>query len=269
MTWTLVARHDGSQLVGERSVKLLLGLLAFVIVLAGYVYPVWGTPPFTTARFGGFVVSWLTTLVPLVGLLIGYNAVVSDRESGAIRLSLSLPHSRRDLLVGTFCSRAGVVAATIVAALVVAGALVVYPFGELVLWRFLLFVPLTVAYGAAWTGLGIAVSFAVTTQRRALVTAFALFFLFALVWDPAAQLLEIGLHTVGLVDGALPGPLQFVVGLEPGNVFERVTTGFVDPSASVDGPWYLGPWVALGLLACWVVVPAELAFRRFAESDLA
>ena len=45
MTWAAVTRHDGTQLVGERSVQLLLGLLGFVIVLAGYVYPVWAAPP--------------------------------------------------------------------------------------------------------------------------------------------------------------------------------------------------------------------------------
>jgi ABC-2 type transport system permease protein len=269
MTWPVVTRHDGKQLVGERSVRLLLGLLGVVVVLAGYVYPVWAAPPHTTARFGGFAVDWLTTLVPLVGLLIGYNAVVSDRESGAIRLSLSLPHSRRDLLVGTFVSRVGLVAATTVAALVLAGALVVYPFGELALLGFLLFVPLAVAFGAVWTGLGIAISFAVSTQRRALVVAFALFFVFALVWDPAAGALRLGLQAAGLLEGALPAPVRFVVGLEPGNLFERVTTGFVDPGASVDGPWYLGPWVALVLLVGWIVAPLALAFRRFAGSDLA
>ena len=269
MTWPVVTRHDGAQLVGERSVKLLLGLLGVVIVLAGYVYPVWAAPPHTTARFGGFAVDWLTTLVPLVGLLIGYNAVVSDRESGAIRLSLSLPHSRRDLLVGTVVSRVGLVGATIVGATIVAGALVVYPFGEIALLGFLLFVPLAVAFAAVWTGLGIAISFAVSTQRRALVVAFTLFFVFALVWDPAAQALQLGLQAAGLLEGELPAPVRFVVGLEPGNLFERVTAGFVDPGASVDGPWYLGPWVALVLLVGWIVAPLALAFRRFAGSDLA
>jgi ABC-2 type transport system permease protein len=269
MTWSVVARHDGRTTVGERSVRLLLGLLAFVIVLAGYMYPLAGTPPYTTARFGGFAVGWLTTVVPLVGLLLGYNAVVTDRESGAIRLSLSLPHSRRDLLLGTAVSRVGLVAATVVAAMVVAGWLVVYPFGELALPRFVLFVCLSVVYGAIWTGLGIAVSFTVATRRRALVLAFTLFFLFVLVWDPAVEVLELGLNTVGAVDGDLPAPVRFVTGLTPGNAFERATTGLVDPSASVDGPWYLGPWVALVLLAGWVVVPMELAFRRFAGSDLA
>lgn len=269
MTWTVVARQDGRSVFGERSVKLLLGLLATPMVFAGYLYPLLGTEPITTARFGGFAVGWLTTVVPLVGLLLGYNAVAGDRESGAIRLSLSLPHSRRDLLVGTFLSRAGLVAATSVAAMAVAGVLVVYPFGALALPQYLLFVGLVALFGAVWTGLGVAVSVAVTTRRRALVLAVALFFLFVFVWGPAAGALETGLNVVGVIDGPLPDPARFVVGIPPDAAFERVTTGFVDPGASVDGPWYMGPWVALALLVAWVVVPLELAYRRFAGGDLA
>jgi ABC-2 type transport system permease protein len=268
MTWTVVARQDSRSVFGERSVKLLLGLLATAIVLAGYLYPILGRGPPTTARFGGFAVGWLTTVVPLVGLLLGYNAIAGDRESGAIRLSLSLPHSRRDLLVGAFLGRAGLVAVTSVAALVVAGVLVVYPFGALALPRFLLFVGLVVVFGAVWTGLGVAVSVAVATRRRALVSAVALFFLFVFVWDPAAGALEAGLTALGVLDGGLPGPARFVVGITPDAAFERVTTGFVDPGASVDGPWYMGPWVAVVLLVAWLVVPLELAYRRFAGGDL-
>lgn len=268
MTWAVVARQDGRAVFGERSVKLLLGLLAVVIVLAGYLYPVLGTEPITTARFGGFAVGWLTTVVPLVGLLLGYNAVAGDRESGAIRLSLSLPHSRRDLLVGTFLSRAGLVTATSVAALAVAGVLVVYPFGALALPRYLLFVGLVVLFGAVWTGLGVAVSVAVATRRRALVAAVALFLLFVFVWEPATGALETGLTALGVLDGSLPAPARFAVGVAPDAAFERATTGFVDPAASVDGPWYMGPSVAVALLVAWLVVPLELAYRRFAGGDL-
>ena len=105
MAWRTIAHQDLELTVGSRSSKLLLWLTVLSVILAAYIYPIRGSAPITTARFGGFVTGWLTTLLPLVGVLLGYGAVVSERESGAIRLSLSLPHSRRDLLVGTVVSR--------------------------------------------------------------------------------------------------------------------------------------------------------------------
>ncbi|WP_459192741.1 ABC transporter permease [Halosimplex sp. J119] len=268
MTWRSVARQDGALTVGDRSSKVLLGLVAFAVAFAGYVYPVIGTEPYTTARFPGFVEGTLTTLVPFVGVLLGYNAVVSDRESGAIRLALSLPQSRGDVVLGKYVSRTGVLAATLVGALVVAGALVVYPFGQLALGRFLLFVALTVAFAAVWSGIGVAVSLAVATKRRALVLGFALLFLFVLMWSTIERALTMGLTAAGLADDGLPAAAEFVFALAPNRVFTRATAGIVDPSRSVGDAWYLNEWLALLLLALWVVGPLGLAYVRFAGRDL-
>ncbi|RXK47456.1 ABC transporter permease subunit [Halorientalis pallida] len=268
MSWDVIARQDWALTVGERSTKGLLGLLGFVIVVTAYVYPVSGPGPHTTGRFAGAVHGSLTTLVPIVGVLLGYNAVVSERESGALRLSLSLPHSRADVVFGKFLGRVGVVTATLVASLAVAGFLVVYPFGELEAFRYLAFVGFTVWFGGVWTGIGIATSIAAATKRRALVLALFVFFVFVMVWDTVDSGVTLALNFVGLVDGALPDPLQFYFGLEPGRVFGRLTDGFVDPSATVDGAWYLSEWVALVLFVLWLVGPLGLAYRRFARGDL-
>jgi ABC-2 type transport system permease protein len=269
MTWRLIARHDGRTTVEQWSVKLLLGFLVFVVMLSGYVYPVFGAQPITTGRFPGFVSGSLTTLVPFVGMLLSYGAVVGARESGAIRLSLSLPLSRGDLVLGKLLSRAGLLTGTLLASLLGAGALVVYPFGELEPWRFLGFLILTVLFGLVWTALGVAVSVAVSTKRRALVLGFGAVFLFVVVWDAVVGAVRLSLNAAGLVDGELPGVVLFLVGLEPGRVFGRVTTGFVTPGTSPPGPWYLNEWVALALLVLWVAGPLGLAFRRFNGSDIA
>lgn len=269
MRWRPVAGHEASVVLGARSVKYVLGLLVGVVLLSGYLYPLFGQEPYTTARFSGFVIGSLTTLVPFVGVLIGYGAVASERESGALRLSLSLPRSRSDLVFGKFLGRTAVLAGAVVFALAGAGFLVVYPFGDLELLPYLGFAALTVAFAGIWTGLGLAVSLSVATERRALVLGFGLFFAFVIAWDVAVSALQFGLESAGVVEGALPDPLRFVVGLPPGELYERVVTGFVDPAGSVDGPWYLGKWVALGLFALWGIGPLGLAYRRFEGSDLA
>lgn len=268
MTWRVVARRDGAVTVGTRSARALLGLLVAAVLLAGYVYPVFGGDPVTTARFPGFVHGTLATLVPFVGVLLGYNAVVDERESGAIRLALSLPQSRWDVVFGKYVSRTGLLTAALLGSLAAAGALVVYPFGELKLAPFVLYVALTLAFGAVWSGLGVAVSLAVATSRRALVVGFGLLFLFVVVWDALADALALGLEAAGVLGGDLPDAVEVLFALEPGRVYGRATAGFVDPSRTVGEAWYLSEWLALALLALWVVVPPGLAYLRFAGSDL-
>lgn len=268
MTWPVIARQDWPLTVETRSAKFLLGLLVSALLLLAYLYPVLGADPITTARFPEFVSGMITTLVPFVGVLLSYDAVASERESGSVLLRLSLPHSRRDVVAGKWASRAGVLTTTLVGTLLVAGALVVYPFGELVLLRFLGFVLLTVAFGVLWCNVGLAVSLVASTQRRALVLGFTVVFLFVLAWDAGATAVDAGLRAAGLVEGELPGLARFALGVHPGGLFERLVTGFVVPDASVDGPWYLGPWVALVLFALWTVGPLGVATAYFEGRDL-
>lgn len=268
MTWRTVARQDSAVTVGTRSAKLLLAAVGLVVLLMGYVFPILTGGPVSTARFPSFVSEALVILVPFVGMLLSYNAVAGQRESGAIRLALSLPQSRWDVVLGTALSRVALVTAALVSSLLLAGVLVVYPFGELVVAPFVGFLALAVLFGAVWVGLGVAVSIAVTTKRRALVAGFSLVFLSVVFWDTAVEALTLGLDRAGLISGELPGPVRFLVGLEPSRVFDRATTGLVTPDASVGGPWYLNEWVALGLLVLWVVGPLGAAYYRFAGSDL-
>lgn len=268
MSWQVIARTDVASTVRPRSVKLLLGLPVVTILFGAYIYPLVGSDPVTTARYAGTIAGWLTGVLALAGILLGYSAVVSERESGAILLSLSLPHSRRDLVFGRFAGRAGLLGAALVAALGVAGVLVVYPFGSFTPVRFAGFALLTVAFGALWVGLGVAASLAVASKRRAFALAAGLFFLFIFAWDGLVSILEWGLSEAGLVSGGEPAVIAFVRSLEPGSVFGRLVDGFVDPSASVGGPWYVGEWTALVVFLLWLVVPLGLAYLRFDGGDL-
>jgi len=268
MSWRVITRSDIAETVRPRSVKLLLALPALVILGGAYLYPVVGSEPYTTARFAGFVSGSLPTVVALTGILLGYNAVVGKRESGAIRLSLSLPHSRRDIVWGTFLSRSGLLCGVMAGSLAVGLVLVVYPFGSLSALRSLWFALLALALGAVWVGLGFAASLSVATKRRAFVLAFGLFVVLRFAWDLLVTAIGRGLTEAGLA-GDDPTATAALRAVEPGVVFQRLTDAFVDPSASVDNVWYLNEWLAVLLFVAWLTLPLGLAYYRFEESDIA
>lgn len=268
MSWEVLARHEAGTSVSGNSIRLLLALLIMVCVFGGYLFPVIGAEPHTTAHFGGYMTNWMVTLVPLIGLLIGYNAIVSERTSGSLLLTLSLPHSRADVVIGKLLGRSGVISGAIVIGLLAAGSLVVYPFGELDVMPFLGFVLLTIGLACVFTGLGIAISMTASSKQRATVAAFAVYFLFILVWSELQAGVVLLLQSAGVADQDIVSAVNALFSVEPGTAYERLVAGFIDPSQSLDGAWYLQEWFALVVFVGWLLVPIGLAYVRFAEVDL-
>lgn len=266
--WRIIATQDGHLTVGSRSVKFLISVLAFGVLLLGYLYPIQGTNPTTTAHFTGFVTEWITLVTPVIGILLGYNAVVSERESGSLKLSLVLPHSRKDIVLGKLLGRTVPLVTGLGAALILAGALVVYPFGELLLLNFAVFVLVAICYAILWVSIGLAVSISVSSKRRALVSGFAIPTVFVYGLDTIERAVRVGLSSTGVTSGELPLGVQFVFGMTPGRGFTRVVDGLTDPAVSVDGPWYLSEWTGLLAIGIWTVVPLGVGYRRFKRSDL-
>jgi len=268
VTWRVIARRDWRLLLDARLPKIaLVGLIA-VVSIAAYVYPVIGTEPITTSRFGAFVSGWLEGVLPAIGVLFGYGAIAREHESGALRLALSMPHGRSTLVLGRFVGRAGVLAAAIVVGMVIAGALVVYPLGTLHPLRFLALVLLTVAHGATWVGIGVAASALVTTNRQALVLAVVALFVLVIVWDAVTAGAEAGIVAAGITDGPIRTVVQVGAQLDPGSAFETLVTALAVSDQSA-GAWYDGPALALPVLIGWLFGPLSVAILRFKWRDLA
>lgn len=274
MSWTTIARREYAATGDSRAIRWLLWALAGACVLSGYLYPVLGSEPYTTKAFVGFdfLTGSIRYLLPLLGVFLGYGAVVTERASGELTLLLSLPYSRRDLVIGKLVGRSLVFATTLVAALAVAGALVVYPFGSLAPGWYLAFVVLTLLYGLLFTGIATAISMLTRSKHLATAGAFGVYGLFVAVWGTLRTALEFGLETAGVIDGGLPDPILFLFGCNPVTLYERILTGFfVDggsgPYVGADA-WYLSEWLALALFLAWVVAPITLGYLWFDNTDL-
>jgi ABC-2 type transport system permease protein len=122
-------------------------------------------------------------IVPFIGLMLAYDTIVGERESGSIRLLMGLPNSRAAVVFGKFVGRSGVLAVSILVGYGVAGlvALATYEsFDVSVFGRYTL---LTVFYGTVYVGLATGFSAATGSRQRALVGAGGLYTLFLLGWE--------------------------------------------------------------------------------------
>jgi Cu-processing system permease protein len=138
---------------------VLMSLFTVVLTLAG------GAPTGTLGVDALTVAaSSITTLsvylVPLIALLLSFDAIAGESERGTLALSLTYPVSRGEILLGKFLAHFSVLAFAIATGLILAAALTVASYGGVDLS----YMPLirlfftALALGAAFLGIGYTVS---------------------------------------------------------------------------------------------------------------
>ncbi|WP_229213189.1 MULTISPECIES: ABC transporter permease subunit [unclassified Duganella] len=203
-------------------------------------------------------------LVPLIALLLGYDAIVGERERGALELLLSMPISRLEVLCGKYL---GLAAALTTATALGFGVGLLPLSSELTVGegeRYALFVASAVLMGMAFLSIAVLVSVIARDRVRASGAALALWFFFVLVFD----LLLMGalvLSQGGLSSGAFAALLM----LNPADVFRLLNVFSSDQAqgmyglATVMPPAWTQPAVLLAVMLGWIVVPFYFAHRRF------
>jgi ABC-2 type transport system permease protein len=205
--------------------------------------------------------------LPIVALVLAKGAITGERESGSLRVLLSLPPSRRDVLVGKLAGRTALM---LVATLVggVATALVVVTTLGTGLGLVVPFVGLLGLMSVAFVGLGVGLSASSASDDRATAAAVGAYMMLVVLWNLLHSGIRAGAAAVGLIEiDAQPAWLEFV-GLLPPNraavaAFDAVLGGrfpAADPLASV--------WFPVLIMFAWLAVPATVGYLRFRDADI-
>ncbi|MFC7097376.1 ABC transporter permease [Halobaculum marinum] len=283
MSVEAVARKDFQDAVRSR---WLLALSAFFVLLVSAVVYVIRPGPGqtfpTSALLGSVFVrdALVTTLIPLIALVVSYNAVVGERESGSLKLLLALPHSRADVVFGKVIGRAGAIAVPIsvgflLPALVAAiGPLSLQPL------TFLGYILLTLVLSSAFVAIAVGFSAGVASNRLAIGGAVGLYFLFVPLWGAIQFPLRLYLGTGGPDWLPISGSalLELLRLINPTGSFKIVAGEFVNGflfaagQAGVEGgagQYALDMEIAaFAMLAAWLLVPPLLGLWRFEDADL-
>ncbi|MCF6272151.1 MAG: ABC transporter permease [Rhodobacteraceae bacterium] len=138
---------------------ILMGLFTTVLTLAGDAPSgTLGVDPLLVATTS--ITTLSVYLVPLIGLLLSFDAISGESERGTLALSLTYPLSRGEILLGKFLAHFLVLGFAIAVGLGLAAVLVIWKHGM----EDLSFAPLlklfvtAQALGAAFLGLGYLVS---------------------------------------------------------------------------------------------------------------
>jgi Cu-processing system permease protein len=203
-------------------------------------------------------------LLPLIALLLGYDAIAGERDKGSLDLMLAMPITRFELLLGKYSGLALALAFSTLAGFGLAGLVLSYRIGLSALVRYGLFLGSALLLGWAFLSVAVLLSVLARDRIRASGAAIALWFFFVLVYDLVL------LGVLVLSEGRLgAGMLSALLMLNPADVF-RILNVFGSESvrqlyglATVFPQSLANPWLLVGAMLAWIGVPLVLAIWRF------
>ena len=265
--------RDGLRNRWVLAVSMVLGVLALALAYFGAAPS--GEVGFTPM---GVTIASLTSLaiylIPLIALVLCFDAIVGEREAGTLLLLLGHPVQRWQIFVGKFVGQAAILALSIIAGFGVAWALLAgltpQARGAEAAAAFGLFIASSVLLALAFQSLAYVVSAVTSEKTRAAGLALVLWFALVLVFD--LVLLGVLVASKGAVGG---GIFPYLLLLNPADIYRLVNlTGFESVAvssglASVGAQAQFAVMSLLTALVLWVVVPLGVAAWLFnrGESD--
>jgi len=277
MTLAPIAKKDFQDAVRSRGMLALVALFSLLVAaFAVVVRPTGqGTEQFATELLLQFFVGrfLVTPLVPLVGIVVGYNAISGERESGSLKLLLSLPHSRADVVFGKVIGRGAALSLAVFTgfllpglvlfALEQTGALAAFNVGS-----FLGYTVFAAVLGVVFVAISVGFSAAASTQRRALIGSVGIYVLFVLLWSAVTgQFLN---AASGVIDPLPVSQQQVSVFLQAANPTSGVE---LLSSAFLGGQLLAGETLnqqisAVSMLVFWTIAPPLVGLWTFDAADL-
>jgi ABC-2 type transport system permease protein len=278
MSLTTIVKNDLKDSI--RSDSFIAITLLFVLV-AGFWAAIQHVPPMyadsdiptSTLALLNSMGQPMAFFVPLLGLAISYGAISRERDSGTIKLTLGLPNSRSDVVLGKFIGRTAVLSIAILSGYAVIAAIALVTYEAFAAFKFILYTVLTIFYGAVYVAIGIGFSSVMESQRAALAGAAGLYVLFQIGWDFVTAILQT--ITVGYVPPESGAPPWIIVvhALNPTAAVGYATRAIIPTfdeimSYPVSASFSPPKWAGFAILTAWLVLSLGYGYRRFRSADI-
>ncbi|AKU12088.1 putative ABC-2 type transport system permease protein [Azoarcus sp. CIB] len=262
---TLAGKEFWDRIRNRWVLAVALVFTVFALVIAYFGGAQQGTVGFRSIEFTiASLVSLVIYLVPLIALVLGFDAIVGERERGSLDLLLSMPITRFELLLGKYLGLAAALAFSTIAGFGLVAVVLSAQLDLVALMHFVGFMISSVLLGLAFLSLAVMVSVFASDRTRASGMAIALWFFFVLVFD---LLLLGGLVVTG---GKYGGEIfPYLLLLNPADVFRILNIFTLDDVRTLYGlatvfPRALAePWLLGLVMAAWIAAPLGVAAWRF------
>lgn len=199
--------------------------------------------------------SLATFLMPLIALLLAYDAIVGEEEGGTLMLLLTYPISRGQILLGKFVGHGMILGlATLIgfgcAALAIALLVPNIELGMLA-WAFTRFIVSSTLLGLVFLALAYVISSSANEKSSAAGFALGLWFLFVLVFDLA--LLAVLVVSEGTFN---PDALPWLLLLNPADIYRLINLAGFDSGSNTVGVMALAGDLPVSSTVLWLCLIA-------------
>ncbi|HEY4664408.1 MAG TPA: ABC transporter permease [Comamonas sp.] len=262
---TVAAKEFRDRMRNRWVLAVTLVFTVFSLVIAYFGGAQQGSIGFRSIEFTiASLVSLVIYLIPLIALLLGFDAIVGEREHGSLDLLLALPITRLELLLGKYV---GLALALTLSTLIGFGMVAVVLWRHMnasALYHYAGFMLSSVLMGLAFLSLAVLISVLSRDRTRASGMAIATWFFFVLVFD----LLLLGLLVT--TGGQFAGDaFAWLLLGNPADVFRILNVFSMEDVRTLYGltsvvPSTLGqPWAMGSVMLAWIVLPLAIANWRF------
>lgn len=272
MSTLAVAKKDFLDVRRSKIVWFVGGLYAFFMVLILY-FGQNGVPDPDVKNALWNLTGTGAMFIPLIALVSAYLAIAGERESGGIKYLLSIPNSRRDVVLGKYLTRTAIVTIAILGAFLLGAALALLWYPSLEARTFVGIAALTVLYALTYVAVAIGISAATSSRSRAMGGAIGFFFVTNVLnlFGPLRLAIQYLFNDLAGLDISA-NQIMFVQSLISPTAAYVSSTGLVFPdgfrNVPSDVPWFLQGETMVVILLAWLVVPIALGVWRFERVDL-
>jgi len=224
---------------------LALGIAWFGAAASGQVG--YASTPATIASLASLGIF----LIPLIALLLAYDAIVGEEEGGTLLLLMTYPLSKSQLLLGKFLGHGLTLALATIIGFGVAGIAIAVLVEDVAIAALAVamgrFVVSTVLLGWGFIALAYLVSVRVSEKPVAAGLALAIWFFFVLIFDLVL------LGTLVASEGKLnPELLPWLLMLNPTDIYRLLNIVAFGDSGQLSGVLSLGADLPIGAAGLWL-----------------
>lgn len=271
----LIAGKEIRDGLRNRWVVATTGLMAALALTLAFL----GSAPTGTVGVGALEVTVVSLssltifLLPLIALLLSYDAVVGEIDRGTMLLLLTYPVSRQQVVLGKFIGHTAILGFATTLGYGAAGLALGLASGELggeSSRAFAAMIGSSVLLGAAFTAMGYLISVCVRDRGTAAGLAIGVWLLFVLLFDMGL----LGFLVADQGRTLTPELVNRLLLANPADIYRLFNlTGFAKVStfagmAGLAEQVRLSPALLLAALLAWVVVPLTAATLLFARKQL-
>ena len=262
--------HDGLRNRWVIAVTVLLALFALTLAFLG-------ASPTGTVRTGALTVTVVSLsslsifLLPLIALLLSFDAIVGEIAGGTLALLLAYPVARWQVVVGKFLGHSVILTIATTIGYGCAGAAIAASTGSDGGWGgFLLLIASSILLGIAFVSIGYVISVTVNDRAAAAGFAIGVWLVFVLIFDMAL------LGALVADQGRLLSAqiVNWLLLFNPADAYRMLNLGATSDArlfsgmAGLAGDCRYSPAVMAAALGLWTAIPLGIAVVLFQRRQI-